>query len=498
MCQKPQRLLCALAMVMALTAAAAAANDPGVPAKPVVATGYWTTNLPVNTMGLAAPHIAAPYTCATNYYVSKTGNDANNGSMGMPWLTISHAVAVLNGQGGTHGGVCINVGDGIYPESVNAGALSGSSDTPTGYFVLRAAHPHGAIIQVPPGLPDYSDGIRFLNAKYIVIDGFTIIGHIVTSGNRDGGGIVTFGDSAAINRSHHLKILNNIVHDVGGSGLASQHADYWVVAGNVVYNTSNTSTWGVSAINDYHPVASDNDAGFHIVVRDNISFNNAEVNIDNPHWDGNGITLDDFNGSPKSETGFQAYRQKSLVENNLCFGNGGAGFLTGGSGSSYVTVRNNTCFDNYLDRQNTATVRGEIAIENSHDMVVVNNICVANPTANAHNRAFVDDGRGNVNNVWHNNLSFSGSPGDASILCSNSPSTITAANGNILGSDPLFVNMKAGDLRLQSGSPAVGKGTTAYGVPLDDLAGRTRLGTPTIGAYTFVPARTPNSPVPTR
>jgi serralysin len=475
-----------IVLVIALLSAFPSIASPSNPSA-VNAESYWDSNLPVNASHLAAPHIQAPYKCAINYYVRKTGSDSNNGSLKTPWLTISHAVAVLNSQGGTHGGVCVNVGDGIYNESVNAGSLSGSSDTRTGYFVLRSSSPHDAIIQIPQGLPDYSDGIRFLNAKYIVIDGFTIIGHISTSDNRNGAGINTFGDSASACRSHHIKILNNIVHDFGGSGIASQHADYLNIEGNVVYNTCNTSVWGVSAINDYHALAYDNRNGFHIIVKDNISYNNAEVDINATHWDGNGITFDDFNCSPNSDPGYQPYVQKSLVDNNLCFGNGGAGFMTGGGGSSYVTVRNNTFFDNYLDKQNTATLRGEITVFKSHDMVVVNNICAANPTANSNNRAFVDASTGAAGNVWRCNLSFSGNPGDASTSLYESQSAITAANGNILGADPLFVNMKEGNLRLQSGSPAINAGTNAFGVPVRDLAGRVRSGKVDMGVYAFFP-----------
>lgn len=460
-------LLLTLAFVGLNVQVWAEANAIATVGTPTASADYWARNLPVNTARLVAPHIPAPYTCGKNYYVSKTGSDANDGSIGAPWLTLSHAVAFLNGQGGTHGGVCVNVADGTYAESVNAGPLSGSSDTPTGYFVLRSATPHGAVIQLPRGLPDYSDGIRFLNAKYIVIDGFEIVGNISTAENRNGGGITTFGDSASTNRSHHLKILNNIVHDVGGSGISSQHADYWVVEGNTVYNTSNTSIWGVSAINDYHAVASDPKAGFHNIVRDNISFNNAEVDIDAQHWDGNGITLDDFNASQASDAGIQPYLGKSLVENNLCFGNGGAGFMTGGGGSNYVTVRNNTFFDDYLDPKNTATLRGEITLFKSHGIVVENNICVSNPAANPNNRAFVDASSGGIN-TWRNNLSFNGNPGDASLNLYDSKSTISPGDGNILGSDPVFVDMKAGNLALGPGSPARAKGMGFSGAHPDD------------------------------
>lgn len=450
---------------------------------PLAQASFWSERLPIEPKQLWAVHVALPCTCVTTFHVAKAGSDANDGSREKPWLTISHAVAVLGAKGTPQGGVCVEVEAGIYRESVNAGSLSGSSDSATGYFVLRSAKPHGAKIEVPLGLPDYSDGIRFMNANFIVIDGFEISGHVLISDNRDGSGIVTFGDSPAENRSHHIKILNNIVHDVGSSGIASQHADQLEIEGNVVYHTSNTSVWGVSAINVYHPVPSDDRPGFHIVVRGNISYDSAEVDINAEHWDGNGITFDDFNASQDSEKGIRPYLFPSLVENNLCFGNGGAGFMTGGGGSNFVTVRNNTLCDNDLDPKNTATLRGEITIFKSRDVLVVNNVCVANPGANANNRGCMDADAPGGGNRWVSNLSFSGTPGDPSFKFEHTPSRIDAQDGNLLGVDPLFVDMKGGDFRLRRVSPAIGSGATAFDVPADDLQGRIRSGKPDLGAY---------------
>src|ERR1017187_9393072 len=83
-------------------------------------------------------------------------------------------------------------------------------------------------------------------------------------------------------------------------------------------------------------------AGFHLILGDSVSFNNAECDIKNVHWDGNGIQLDDFNGTQTFDAGIQPYPRPTLVENNLCFANGGAGIMTGGGGSSFITVRSNT------------------------------------------------------------------------------------------------------------------------------------------------------------
>lgn len=450
------------------------------------------------------------YSCITNYSVSKAGSDSGDGSAAKPWNSIGAAIGFLIARGGTHGGVCVNVGPGTYTESVNGETLSGSADTPTGYFVLRSVTPHGAVIQLAPGSPDYTDGIHFTHAKYIVIDGFELIGNN-SPPNLDGSGISVMGNEdgkgntycPAITQSHHIRIFNNISHGWGGSGIGTVCADYFDVEGNVVYATSNTSKWGVSAINTYEPLALDANSWsgstmdsastqFHYIIRNNVSYNNAEVNIGpNAHYDGNGIQLDTYNAYP--DNNYHPYLQKTLVESNLSFDNGGGGIVTGGSGASYVTIRNNTTFDNFLDAQNPIGGGGDISIsgsESCHNNVAVNNIAVANTAANPNNVAFTDASFGksgtlNTNEVWLNNLSYEGNAGRLSALLANTTATITAANGNILGADPMFVDSSHGDFTLRSASPAINAGTTLYGVALTDLSGNARAvqGKVDLGAY---------------
>jgi hypothetical protein len=479
------------------------------------------TTLPA--MAVPNPGAIKPfYTCVTNYFVAKTGNgNPGDGSSARPWPSITAAINFLGAQGGAHGGVCVNVGPGTYTESVNGGAISGRSDTPTGYFVLRSTTPHGAIIQLPQGSANYTDGISFVHASYIVIDGFELIGSnsppdiggsgIVVMGNQSGNSKTYCPDTA---QSHHIRIFNNISHGWGGSGIGTVCTDYYDVEGNVVYGTANTSIWGVSAINTYEPLALDGNswsastmdssrAQFHYVIRNNVAYNNAEVSIGaNTHYDGNGIQLDTFNIYP--DNNYHPYLQKTLVENNLSFDNGGGGIVTGGSGASYVTIRNNTAFSNFLDAQNPTGGGADISITgfvSSHDNVVVNNIAVANPAAASRNVAFADDSFGrssapNANEIWMNNLSFNGIAGQPSVRFSNTTATFTAANGNLLGVDPRFVKTLSGDFSLLSASPAIGAGTTAYGVASQDLAGnpRTTNGKVDMGAYQYSSITAPASP----
>jgi hypothetical protein len=97
----------------------------------------------------------------------------------------------------------------------------------------------------------------------------------------------------------------------------------------------------------------------------------------------------------------------------------------------------------------------------------------------------------NIGNVWKNNLSFNGTSGQASTMISGSPSEISAANNNILGSDPLFTDLSSRDYTLRAGSPAIGKGTHAHGAPVDDLAGQKRSSTLDLGAYAFTRGNAP-------
>jgi|GEM_PF-5605303 len=61
----------------------------------------------------------------------------------------------------------------------------------------------------------------------------------------------------------------------------------------------------------------------------------------------------------------------------------------------------------------------------------------------------------------------------------------TGQEANSLTGDPLFVNAAAGDYRLTSNSPAINRGAN-LGL-LQDLTGRSIIGTPDIGAYETIP-----------
>lgn len=442
------------------------------------ATHYWAVNGSVYT----APYVATSYICNTNYYVDPKGSDANSGTSAAPWQTISGAVRKLS-TGAWRNGVCVNVNAGTYVESVSLNNLNGGWDGPQGYLVFRSSVPHEATLQEPyANISTMQGNVVIQNSHYVIFDGFTVTGYpnIPLAG----------ANGLTATRSHHIKFLNNVIHDVGGSGVAASNSDYVATQGNVVYDTSCCSAAGTSAIDYYEPVASDTNSGFHNVISQNIAFNNSEgADGRSPHTQGHGITLDSFRLGPSG-----SYPSASLVENNLIYGNGGVGINV--YASDNVTIRNNTVFNNLGDSQ-FGYAAGDISVWNSSHVTGVNNIAVTNALANSKLVSIWDqtwDGT-NIGNVWANNLTFNGNPGAPSVTtfgAQGSGAAITAASRNILGTDPLFDNAPAGSFTLQDPSPAAGAGTAAYGVPLLDLGGNVRS-TKTIDIGAFAHSMIPPS-----
>ena len=144
----------------------------------------------------AVPRAPTQAAALRSFYVATNGNDANAGTQASPWRTINEAVQkpLLPGDE-------IVVMPGTYTERFWL-YKGGNADTPNGYVTLRSATPGAAQIRPPSGT--YST--LNVRANYVIIDGFDIVG----------------GDGHAVDVEvyHHVKILNCICHDSGGSGIS--------------------------------------------------------------------------------------------------------------------------------------------------------------------------------------------------------------------------------------------------------------------------------------
>ena len=409
------------------------------------------------------PRVPTQAAAVRSFYVATNGNDSNPGTQASPWRTISKAVsaALLPGDE-------IVVAPGTYTEQIwmNKG---GNADNADGYLTLRSATPGAALIRPPSGA--YSTiNVR---ANFIIVEGFDVVGGS--------------GHGIDVESRHHVRILRNIVHDSGGSGIQFNYSEWINVEENICYKNAFTNGYQCSGISIYQSRNITKDttsSGFRTIIRNNISFSNFE-HIAGEHTDGNGIIIDDYQSTQNSS--FPNYTFPTLIDNNLCHSNGGKGIQV--TWSDNVTVRNNTCWKNNLDNQNTGTWRAELNNQQSSNNIWANNIGYADPLVNRYNSAIGNMSYGsykNQNTIWHNNLTFNGTVGQLSSDITAGNAAPTAQNGNLLGVDPMFVApaTNGGDFRLRSGSPAIGAGTAAFGVAATDLAGSPRQsGTIDLGAY---------------
>lgn len=401
-------------------------------------------------------------------YVSPDGSDEGPGTLDAPFATITAALKKTPRLGA---GDTVIVLPGTYAEQVIVTPGGNSS----GYFTLRSLVPHGAKIRSPKNT--YS-AIAIVN-EFVSVEGFDV------QAGGDGHGIeATFinGDPKQ-NGPSHIRVAGNLSHDNAGSGISLSYGDFYIVEDNICHGNCATNSYQGSGISVYAPRAVDGDEmPFRIIIRRNISRDNMAIKLpgepEPQHSDGNGIIYDDSKNSQQRHPA-GAYRYRTLIENNLCYRNGGRGvhvFL-----SDHAIIRNNTCCYNNRDPKNPASWRGELSNVDSSDCKWVNNIGVADPTINRFNTAIMDGStptHRSVDVLWQRNLTFNGMPGNASVNQSPARGFQEAYPDNLFGVDPKFLqpepSAKEPDFRVDVGSPARATGVTQFGTVLHDLSGRAR------------------------
>ena len=402
-------------------------------------------------------------------YVAKTGSDRGDGSREKPFATILQALAIVQP------GETIQVGAGEYREP--KGVSIKTSGRPDAWIKIKAA----------PGVrpkiitSNWSGFELRGGIAYVEIEGFELEWQADPSLAGENGITVHGVGIAPMYATHHIRILNNVVHDYGTGGICSLDCDYLYVEGNVVYKTAHTSPYGGSGISLCRAFNFDDAPGYHNVVRRNVCYDNENrVSVlesaggnGKALTDGNGIIIDVFERSranplkPHGEDRngpLLPYRGRTLVENNLVFDNGGRGVHV--FRSDKVDVINNTCYQNQKTPEINA---GELTAIESAQVIIVNNIAYAR----REKRGNTQDGSKNI--LWADNLIFNADD-------------VLLHDGAIINRDPLFVaaalDAKPDGFRLRPGSPALGKGIPVI-APKNDLSGapRPQGGPIDLGAY---------------
>ncbi len=383
---------------------------------------------------------------AADYYVATTGNNASNGqSLGAAWKTVSYAATKVNP------GDTVHIADGTYNEAVT---LSRSGNA-ANYIIFRSTNKWGAKLVSNSGASGF-----WINANYVEVDGIDLTNPGSHGFNAE--------------NSHHIRVMNCHAHHCGNSGITGAWSDFYHFEGNVCNNNSNLSWYSGISIYEAKSIG-DTSPGHHIIIRNNICYGNLTAPANGPHTDGNGIIIDDWNYTQNPGT---PYPFTALVENNICYNNGGAGLKS--CWSDNITIRNNISFKNNTDNVNSGSYRGDLYCQQCRNTVWVNNIAWADPAINANNTAMMDKGSASGNssttNIWKNNIFFNGTVSQSSQSTGDGSSPTFV--GNLNGVNPLLVSpgiLSTSDFHLLSTSPAINAGSATYGYPANDLDGNVRI-----------------------
>lgn len=358
------------------------------------------------------------------YWVSPAGNNNNAGTEAAPFKTITKAINTYT-QGDE-----IVLKNGMYTEQIS----------PKTKTKIRAQNRGAAQIVVPSSV---SNAVVVSNKNNIEIDGLDISGANING--VDG------------SECYKIKIAYCNVHDCKENGISFANSEWITIEYNEVWNCAQRGAHsGISILLPKNISGDTTTGGFRNIIR----FNKVHdcITTSGSHTDGNGIICDRF--YPQSDDrdrndNVPNYPFTTLVERNLCYGNGGAGIRSTWSGK--ITFRKNTAYNNNLDRVATTTWRAELHNMWSFDNIWEDNIgfavfsdvlgfgnhmaskYIANPSAVGLQM------RGNILfNSAQSNKAVGGTTG--------APTPPTASNK--VGVNPLLVNPAGGNFQTQAGSPA--------------------------------------------
>jgi parallel beta-helix repeat protein len=290
------------------------------------------------------------------------------------WATLNHA----NASGQLGAGSCVNVAPGTYSDGVDM-RVGGNAATSTGYVVYRCQTLSGCTITDPgnqgcPTWPNDCDthAAFAMRANYTIMDGF-VLDALGAKGTFDNG--VGSGSFGAFGY-HHIWILNSIIRNgYGQAGIQIGTDDFVYIVHNTVELTANATDCGgingsgisvagaapvESVVPGYVLTADDKNnsvtGNTGTLFRHFVTWNVVHNNYIDPscglHSDGNGIIMDTMGwdcgpGNTGCQTGRQPYLKGGLVAFNVVYNNSGSGIEL--TASPYITVANNTCYNNWLD-----------------------------------------------------------------------------------------------------------------------------------------------------
>lgn len=281
--------------------------------------------------------------------------------------------------------------------------------------------------------------------------------------------------SAAV--SHHFEFTENKTYSCPAAGIATVFSDYVVMAYNDVTNTSwDTDHAWHSGLSMYANRYVDQFTGVKNIIRGNKishAFNKPKTGCT---WtacgnsDGNGIIIDDLrNTQHASGDGYiPPYNYgKTIVEDNIIFSNGGRGLNI--YSSKNVLAQHNTLWQSNKDPFKAVWRPGEIHVNQSHDVEVLNNIAVSDGLTTYNEKYGLKSGQHvsiavleSKNVLVKGNVSWNPQGNKANSYYERWNTGLTRDTASEVFVDPQFVNPTSqhstANFSLKAGSPAAGKG----------------------------------------
>lgn len=483
--------------------------------------------------------LSASAALAATYYVSTSGNNANDGlTPTSAWRNIQYAANYVRA------GDTVNVLGGVYNETVN---IPGSGSATAGYITFQNYSGQNAIVDgTGLSVPGGQYGLfNIASQSYVIIRGFEVRNYKTSSKTSVPVGIWVTGAGS------YIQLLNNHVHDIvttasgcnanalgvafyGTQAPASLNnitisgneldhlktgcsesltvdgnVDTFTITNNLIHDNNNI---GIDAIgfegvspNSAYDQARNGTISLNTVY--NIS-SNGNPSYPKNCWCSDGIYVDggtnilvERNLIYSVDLGIEMASEHKgkttsyvTARNNLIYFGNSAGISIGGysskvGGSDHVTIVNNTLFKN--DGKNTGSGEFQIQYYGTNN-VFKNNVVYAGAQALAiHNFTKSEPNPADVDY----NLYFSPSGATGTVFVWNGTTytgftayqTGAGKDGNGKFADPQFLNTTTPDLHVAATSPAVNAGVNLGSsvVGTVDYAGNPRVqgSNIDIGAY---------------
>jgi hypothetical protein len=241
------------------------------------------------TQPTAPPAATLPATSGKSFYVTASGSSSGDGTTSRPW-SLQHA---LSHPSALKPGDTIWLRAGTYRGRFTS-TLKGTSSNP----ITVRAYPGERVTFDAANNSDRS--ITIGDSYYVNFWGFEFINSAIVRNKTDRPGSGDAVNMHSTTKSHHIKFINNVIHDVPAMGFAfwSSNSDSEIY-GSVIFNNGG---------NNYeHGIYSQNQTGAKRIV-DNMIFNNSGHGIHN------------YGSS-------NAYLNNFHLEGNTIFSNGSIGYV---------------------------------------------------------------------------------------------------------------------------------------------------------------------------